>query len=313
MATIEELLRARLANEETAQQQLPQAKPGLASNLLTSAGALMRGTDPVQAIQGERERRLTNISQPLELQRNISESQIKTTQALKEPAKKTKRDEAFRAMMRSMFPQMSKEENEALSLLGAEEGKPMFEALRDMREKAMDRAHQIKLEQLKAGLATKKDEKPSDVQRGAATFATRASKAHEIVRLHEKIGAKGGFTGRFAKLAPGELKSSERQQLEQAERDFVNAVLRKESGAAISPAEFKNARQQYFPQPGDTTEVLTQKAQNRETAIAGLSAQAGDKALSDVQARILAQQPKDNLTPDEQRELEQLRMKYGSR
>jgi len=36
---------------------------------------------------------------------------------------------------------------------------------------------------------------------------------------------------------------------EQAKKNFVNAVLRLESGAVISPSEFTNADKQYFPQP----------------------------------------------------------------
>ena len=42
--------------------------------------------------------------------------------------------------------------------------------------------------------------------------------------------------------------SPQQQQVEQSQRDYVNAVLRRESGAAISNAEFDNARKQYFPQ-----------------------------------------------------------------
>ena len=60
------------------------------------------------------------------------------------------------------------------------------------------------------------------------------------------------------------------QQVAQAQRDFLNAALRKESGASISANELANGRRQYFPQPGDKPEVLAQKAQNRQTAIQGI-------------------------------------------
>jgi hypothetical protein len=60
------------------------------------------------------------------------------------------------------------------------------------------------------------------------------------------------------------------QKFDQAQRDFVNAILRRESGAVISDSEFANAAQQYFPQPGDTPEVIEQKAQNRAIAIEGI-------------------------------------------
>ena len=65
------------------------------------------------------------------------------------------------------------------------------------------------------------------------------------------------------------------QQVEQAQRNFVNAILRQESGAAIADSEFANAQKQYFPQPGDSKQVILQKKQNRETAIAGLQVMAG--------------------------------------
>jgi hypothetical protein len=63
------------------------------------------------------------------------------------------------------------------------------------------------------------------------------------------------------------------QQVEQAQRDFVNAVLRRESGAAIAPSEFESAQRQYFPQRGDSQAVKDQKAANRALAIDGLMAE----------------------------------------
>ncbi len=69
--------------------------------------------------------------------------------------------------------------------------------------------------------------------------------------------------------------SSSQQKVEQARRDFVNAALRVESGAAISESEFRNAERQYFPMPGDTKEVLAQKRQNRQTELEALKLQAG--------------------------------------
>lgn len=74
------------------------------------------------------------------------------------------------------------------------------------------------------------------------------------------------------------LKGEEAQKYGQAKRDFINAVLRRESGAVISPEEFANADQQYFPQPGDGPEVIEQKRQNRETTIQGLKISAGQGA-----------------------------------
>jgi len=61
--------------------------------------------------------------------------------------------------------------------------------------------------------------------------------------------------------------SDKEQSVSQAQRNFINASLRKESGASISPSEFSNAKQQYFPQPGDSPTVIAQKADNRARQI----------------------------------------------
>lgn len=81
--------------------------------------------------------------------------------------------------------------------------------------------------------------------------------------------------GSVMNTMPGVLggPNSNQQLTEQARRDFLNAVLRRESGAVISPQEFSNADKQYFPQPGDSKAVLDQKRKNRKLAIAGLEAE----------------------------------------
>lgn len=76
------------------------------------------------------------------------------------------------------------------------------------------------------------------------------------------------------------LKSPEGKSLEQFERDFVNAKLRQESGAVISPSEFDNAKKQYFPAPGDSAAIIEQKLENMKTSLQGVIIGAGT-ALSD--------------------------------
>lgn len=71
------------------------------------------------------------------------------------------------------------------------------------------------------------------------------------------------------------LTGTDRQKFEQAKRDFVNAQLRRESGAAISPSEFDSANRQYFPVPGDSSEVIAQKAANRRAAIEAMGREGG--------------------------------------
>jgi len=75
---------------------------------------------------------------------------------------------------------------------------------------------------------------------------------------------------------PDMAKSQELKRQEQAELNFVNALLRKESGAAVAPSEFDKYAKQYFPRAGDGPEVLAQKKANRAQAIENLKAAAGE-------------------------------------
>ena len=65
------------------------------------------------------------------------------------------------------------------------------------------------------------------------------------------------------------------QLYSQSQEDWINAVLRDESGAAIGPDEFVSAKTQYFPQVGDGPEVIAQKRANRKTKELGLWTKSG--------------------------------------
>ena len=72
--------------------------------------------------------------------------------------------------------------------------------------------------------------------------------------------------------------SADQQQVANARINFITAVLRKESGASISPGEFTTAEKLYFPQPGDDDKTIAQKQKTRELAIKGMKVQAGPGA-----------------------------------
>lgn len=72
--------------------------------------------------------------------------------------------------------------------------------------------------------------------------------------------------------------SPEQQKVIQARTNFITAILRKESGASISPTEFATAEKNYFPAPGDPPDVVKQKQQAREAAIKGMKISAGPGA-----------------------------------
>jgi hypothetical protein len=81
------------------------------------------------------------------------------------------------------------------------------------------------------------------------------------------------------------LQSKEGQQFQQAASDWVSANLRKESGAALGKDETRDEIVKYFPQPGDSPEVMAQKARSRELAEAGMITAAG-RAYDDISNRI---------------------------
>lgn len=106
-------------------------------------------------------------------------------------------------------------------------------------------------------------------QSSANSYANRLAEANVVL---DSLGSK--FTGIGTAISnllggfvPNVLKGGDRQVVEQAQKNFVTAVLRRESGASISPSEFKTAAQIYFPQPGDTKDVIDQKAITRNTVI----------------------------------------------
>jgi hypothetical protein len=110
--------------------------------------------------------------------------------------------------------------------------------------------------------------------RKAGGFAMRAEKADQIVSQPD-VTAAGASLGQNAKSAApfglgNYIVSSQYQQFDQAQRDFINAVLRRESGAAISESEFQNARKQYLATARRRSDVISQKAENRRLAVQSL-------------------------------------------
>ncbi len=124
------------------------------------------------------------------------------------------------------------------------------------------------------------DMKPlNEGQANARLYGNRMTTSHNIVNKLEASGktkynplaVKAILTG------PGGISdiayaqsNADTQSAAQAMRDFINATLRRESGAAISASEYDNAMKQYFPQIGEDKTVTAQKRANRETAIQGI-------------------------------------------
>lgn len=111
----------------------------------------------------------------------------------------------------------------------------------------------------------------SGEQRQAAAFGDRLNKAEGVLSgIQFRPTAKQEAARKAAEGLPfGEsllstFSSKERQQYEQAKGQWIAAALRKESGAAIGKEEYDSFDKIYFPQPGDTAEVVAQKKTMRD-------------------------------------------------
>ena len=117
-------------------------------------------------------------------------------------------------------------------------------------------------------------EKQTEGQANAALYARRMAESDKILndpRLTEAMMSRANIAKGSIPVFGNSMVPKEYQLADQAKRDFVNATLRRESGAAISQSEFDNANKQYFPQPGDSPDVIAQKAKNRKTSIEGIA------------------------------------------
>ncbi len=141
-----------------------------------------------------------------------------------------------------------------------------------------------------ATLATKSEKPLTEGQAKSALFGSRMKMANEIFDTLEKSGTTTSTPGINSGYGVGSvisaLSSSDQQQLLQAKRDFLNAVLRRESGAVIGESEFDNGNKQYFPQVGDSKQVIAQKKANREAAMRGVLVDVPEGRRSEIVGEI---------------------------
>lgn len=134
--------------------------------------------------------------------------------------------------------------------------------------------------------ATAKAEKrPSSDEFKAAGFAKRMELAEsDLNALLQKGFDPASYSTAASGLLPRALEAFKPEQAkayENTKRNFVSAVLRRESGAAISQSEYDNEQKKYFPQVGDTPAVLEQKRVLREQAVNNLKAE-GERAYEKI-------------------------------
>jgi hypothetical protein len=117
--------------------------------------------------------------------------------------------------------------------------------------------------------------KLTEAQAKASSFAARMQQAEGLMGGLQNEGLSLAGAGLNAIPGGNLLQSEKYQKYQQAKSAFVTALLRQESGAAISKSEFERYDKELFPQPGDSPSVVQQKAAMRATAIEQMKRGAG--------------------------------------
>jgi hypothetical protein len=132
--------------------------------------------------------------------------------------------------------------------------------------------------------------KPTEGQLNAAGYASRMIEAESIIGQAPSQAQRAGTIATAVGAIPlvggvaeRSLMTPAQQQVRQAQEDWVRSKLRKESGAVIGDEEMAREIKTYFPQIGDSPEVIAQKSRSRQIAINAMKTSAGN-AMSQVQA-----------------------------
>ncbi len=117
--------------------------------------------------------------------------------------------------------------------------------------------------------------KRTSEQATAEIFANKMELSDKTLATTASQGT--SLAGKIASGLPmgNYIQSPEYQKYKQAASNFITALLRKESGAAIGKEEFARYDKEYMPQPGDGQEVLAQKTEARRVAIESMKKGAG--------------------------------------
>lgn len=120
-----------------------------------------------------------------------------------------------------------------------------------------------------------KIDNPTEWQLASQSYTSRMLNAvNNLIPLEKKfldLGIKWQLTQTYL---PTLLKSSDQKMMDAEKKNFITAVLRKQSGASIAPSEFAWEEMKYFPQPWDSKEVVISKQNARNAEIKAMLATA---------------------------------------
>jgi hypothetical protein len=123
--------------------------------------------------------------------------------------------------------------------------------------------------------------KTTEGEKSSAGYLSRMKAAEKVM---DGLSEDGPAVRSIASLLVGGTNleglvlGNEQEKILQAQRDWVRAKLRKESGAVIGPDEMAEEIRTYFPLPGEGPEVVAQKRQSRKEAERQLEIMSGNAA-----------------------------------
>ena len=199
-------------------------------------------------------------------------------QSYKRPMSRDEKNAQIMSLQEKLAAQKDKIADNKTKALGSALAAYKAGKVDPMKQRYMEA--QIRALDSMAGVRAEKAGEVKDTQATAAGFGRRIEQAEQVFDALERKGYDRANLSESLKASvlPHELQPENLRMQEQAERNFVNAVLRRESGAVISDAEFENARQQYLPRPGDTPDIIAQKKANRMQVLESMKLGAGNKA-----------------------------------
>lgn len=139
--------------------------------------------------------------------------------------------------------------------------------------------------------------KLNETESKSLIYFDRANAAEEILNQHEEqLTSLSQKAGAGVPLVGNYLVSDEYQQAQQAGREFLASILRKDTGAAITQQEFDLYGPMFLPMPGDSDAVLAQKKESRRIAIDAIQKTLGKGAP--LANERTGQRPADTGAPD---------------
>lgn len=135
-----------------------------------------------------------------------------------------------------------------------------------MQEIGVEQAGANSRAQISAG-KPKTPPRPTEIATRASLVYPRAAEAAQTLERFYTSGAPLKSKASQIPIVGNYLMSDDEQQLNQAAETVASAILRLESGAAVTQNEVRSYAKQFIPQPGEGANVLAQKRATLRTQL----------------------------------------------